>query len=338
MKLNLKSTAISASMLFCMFTGNSYSATFYGTLDLFTGSVKDGDTNAHTGVVDSSGLTTSFIGVKTDYDLGEGIKGLIVLESFLRPDTGAEGRFDGDTFYARDAYVGFEGGYGTLTVGRNTTPYFLSVILTNTFGGAFGFGPSIKHSFLGGLNGDSGWSNSILYSAPKAGGFQSSILYTPGEIPGEASTAKVGGNMFYSVGKLTTTLALQSADTLADDPTAAIGDTQRAGLLGAKYDLGSMTLSFQLSRMATKLAAGGTTDYKGVHAGVTVPMGKGKVLLSYAGTKIKDGGESNRKSGALGYLRDISDKINVYAVYYDESNSTKINNDTKLGFGARFSF
>jgi predicted porin len=212
------------------------------------------------------------------------------------------------------------------------------VIFTNTFGGAFGFGPSIKHSFLGGLNGDSGWGNSILYSAPKAGGFSSSILYSAGEETGEASTAKVGGNVVYSKGKLTTTIALQSVDTIIDDNTAVIGDTQRAGLFGAKYDVGAAVLTLQLSRMATKSEANGTTDYKTVHAGITVPMGKSKYLLSYASTKTKAGSESSRKSGALGYIRTLNDKVNIYAVFYDETVSTADSNGNTLAFGGRFSF
>src|SRR3990167_2310928 len=216
---------------------------FYGLIDVYAGSVKaEGTDQKSVVVVNPSGMTTSFLGASSKIDLGDGLKALIAVESFLRPDVGDDGRSDTDKFFARNAFVGLEGSAGAVKLGRNTTPYFISTITSNPYGGSFRFGPSIKHSFLGGLNGDSGWSNSVLYESPKMGGFNASALYGAGEVQGEDGAAKMGLSAFYSAGKFSGTLAWQSVDTLADDATAHPDDTQTATLLGGSYDLEMLKL------------------------------------------------------------------------------------------------
>jgi hypothetical protein len=73
--------------------------------------------------------------------------GTFALNSFLRADNGAAGRFNGDAFWARDAYVGLSGAFGTSLLGRNTTPLFVSTLLFNAFGDSFAFSPSIRQLF-----------------------------------------------------------------------------------------------------------------------------------------------------------------------------------------------
>jgi len=342
MQINKKAIVGFAAMSFFS-CGQVFSAeakvSFYGLLDVFMGTQKSASDNRRTFVVNPSGLTTSFIGVKSDIEISEDTKGMLVLESFLQPDIGEYGRFDGDTFYARDAFVGISGKIGTFTAGRLTTPYFLSVIQSNTFGGAFGFGPSIKHSFLGGLQGDSGWSNAIGYNAPEFKGFSSSLMYSAGEISNQSSANKVGANLFYTLGKLKSTIALQSVDAAADDPAAPLSDTQKAAMIGAVYDAGSVTISVQFLRMITKAAAA-DVGYKTTHLGLTIPVGQAKILLSYAGTKSQYGAtdEVSRNSGAIGYLKDINKMIDVYLVFYDDNPADKDLNESSLALGGRFKF
>ena len=51
-------------------------------------------------------MTTSWFGVSGSEDLGGGLSALFTLQSFMRADTGASGRFGADTFWARNAFVG----------------------------------------------------------------------------------------------------------------------------------------------------------------------------------------------------------------------------------------
>jgi len=315
------------------------SASFYGLIDVYVSSNKVAGSNDRSLDISSSGMTTSFIGVNTKIDLGNSLTGVITLESFLRPDTGEAGRYNGDQFFARDAYIGLEGGFGKVYLGRNTTPYFISDILSNPFNGSFGFGPSIKHSFLGGLEGDSGWGNSVLYSSPSFGGLDFSLLYSAGEQAGDTGTNRIGGNVFYRAGKFMGTLAYQSVDLVLEDPTTyAVGDTQTAGLIGASYDLGSIKLFAQYMKMKTEAVSAGNTEWKTYQLGASVPVGKGDILVSYAHTDITSSTDSDRKTYALGYDYTINKKVDLYAVFTQDDLSTASSTGNELAFGGRFQF
>lgn len=315
------------------------SVSFYGLIDVYVSSKRAAGSSDRILDINSSGMTTSFIGVNSKIDLGSGLTGVITLESFLRPDTGEAGRYSGDQFFARDAYVGLEGGFGKLYLGRNTTPYFISDILTNPFFGSFGFGPSIQHSFLGGLQGDSGWGNSALYSSPDFGGLDFSLLYSAGEQAGDAGTNRIGGNVFYRAGKFTGTVAYQSVDLVLEDPTTYVkGDTQTAGLFGASYDLGIVKLYGQYMKMKTTAATAGDTEWKTYQIGASVPVGKGAILISYAHTDITSSTDSNRKTYAIGYDYTINKKVDLYAVYNQDDLSMASTTGNEVAFGGRFQF
>ncbi|MCL9876070.1 porin, partial [Ralstonia solanacearum] len=109
------------------------SVTLYGQVDAWVGAQKGFD-SSRAGVVNPGGMSTSYWGLKGSEDLGNGLKSLFALEAFFRPDTGRAGRFDGDNFFARNAFVGLSSNaWGTIKLGRNTPPYFVSTILFNPF-------------------------------------------------------------------------------------------------------------------------------------------------------------------------------------------------------------
>lgn len=58
-------------------------------------------------------------------------------------------RITGDTFFSRNAYVGIESVYGTLTLGRQTTPLFTSTILFNPFVDSYEISPMVWYTYLG---------------------------------------------------------------------------------------------------------------------------------------------------------------------------------------------
>ena len=89
------------------------------------------------------------LGLHGAEDLGNGYKAIFTLESFFRAQNGQFGRFQGDTFFARNAYVGIDSPYGTVTAGRLTTHLFLSTILFNPFYDSYTFSPMVYHVFLG---------------------------------------------------------------------------------------------------------------------------------------------------------------------------------------------
>jgi len=72
--------------------------------------------------VTSGNQSGSRWGIRGVEDLGGGLKSVFVLESGVNFDTGTSGQ--GGRLFGRNAYVGLQGQYGTLTLGRHTTPYF----------------------------------------------------------------------------------------------------------------------------------------------------------------------------------------------------------------------
>ena len=69
----------------------------YGLIDAWGGQEKT--IPGSKTVIESGGMATSFWGIGGEEDLGGGLKAVFAIESFLRGDTGASGRFNGDPFF-----------------------------------------------------------------------------------------------------------------------------------------------------------------------------------------------------------------------------------------------
>ena len=132
------------------------SVTLSGLLDVSAGQSKAAGSTSRVWGVDNGNMTTSWFGASGSEDLGGGLSALFTLQSFMRADTGASGRFGVDTFWARNAFVGLASkDFGKVTLGRNTTPFFVTTLSFNPFGDSFGYSPSIRHYFTSGtLTGD----------------------------------------------------------------------------------------------------------------------------------------------------------------------------------------
>lgn len=314
---------------------------FYGLLDVFAGTTKSGANDDRKYVVDSGGMTTSFLGLKATVDAGYGLTAIASVEMFYRPDTAAQGRYDGDTFFARSAYLGLASKeYGSVKLGRNTNPYFLSTILFNPFGDSFVFAPAVLHSFTGGLLGDSGWSNSLVYSTPKIGGFSGSFAYAAGERGSESHANKVGGNVFYNAGKFAATVAAQHVDRRAHETAAGTPDDDQDSLMiGASYDFGVAKLFGQYQMMNDDYAAGGKLDRDTYLVGVSVPVGKGSILASYGRTEREGAVDSERNTYALGYTHQMTKALDLYVAYvWDEDDLYADDTADTFGVGGRYRF
>jgi predicted porin len=322
------------------------SVQLYGLMDAFVANER---TSAGSALrVDSGGMTTSFWGMRGSEDLGGGLKAIFALEAFISNDTGNAGRFPGDPAFARSAFVGVEAGWGKLTLGRNTTPYFVSTLLANPFGDSFAFSPEILRTYAGRgyLIGDTGWSNSVAYSGT-AGGVGINAIYTFGdEVIGNTSSGKgFGLSANYFAGPLMVSGAYQSKNS-----TAASPQKQDSFRLGASYDLGPAKLfgSFQTTKDRDGLVVAGLTnaDHNGYQIGVSAPAGGGSVLASYGRTKSSGTGGLSGARGvfAIGYDYNLSKRTDVYAAFYSDSGDKSFpaaswqGKIERLGFGIRHRF
>ncbi len=352
-KLTVCTVAAAASL--AAGSAAAQSVTLYGQVDTFAGVRKNFNEKSR-GVVDFGGMQTSHFGMKGKEELGNGLKAVFNINGFFRPDTGQSGRFNGDAMFTRDAYVGLESAnLGTLLLGRNTAPYFISTILFNALTDSYTFSPAVMHTYLGqpyalgggagsinaGVIGDSGWDNAILYTTPNFGGLTASAIYSFGEQAGKTGENKFGGNVLYFNGNFAATLAVQRVKfdiTPVGDPFVPVGfRKQDAATAGASYDFKVAKLFAQGQYIKSDVA---NLDIKtrGGMLGASVPVGAGKVLVSYAYGKTTGGAaDETRNSFGVGYDYFLSKRTDVYAAYYyDKLKSTS--NAYTAGVGIRHNF
>ncbi|VVE08440.1 porin [Pandoraea pneumonica] len=317
--------------------------TLYGQVDAFVGAVKNpGGNTAWT--QGGGGMSTSYWGMKGNEDLGGGLKAVFVLEDFFRPQTGQYGRFQGDSMFSRNAYVGLSSDTaGTVTIGRLTTSYFVSTILFNPFVDSYTFSPMVFHTFIGqagqGIVGDSGWSNAVMYTTPNFKGLSGSVSYAFGNKAGETGQNKWSASALYFNGPFAATVAYQQVkfDSVPDDMAGMPGfRSQQAVQLGATYDFQIVKLFGQYQYIRNNVTGGGVSE-NGGQLGVSVPLGNGSVLASYAYTKSSGATNVNRKTWALGYDYPLSKRTDIYAAYMMDKVSTLSTGNT-AGGGIRMKF
>lgn len=312
--------AVSA-LLACAGAQAQSSVQAYGLIDVSVGQFQDAG-GAKDKTVASGKMSTSYFGFKGTEDLGGGMKANFAIESFLRADSGNSGRFNGDAFWARNAYVGLSGAMGSVTAGRNTTSLFVSTLIFNAFGDSFGFSPSIRHYFTSGtVTGDTGWNNSISYTSPSLGGLTAQLQVAGND--GKALGRHYGGNVLYFSGPMAGTFAFQK---VKEGTTAGTTTWQ----LGGSYDAGFAKFFGQYGKVANDTT---NVDYKLGEVGASVPVGAaGKLLAEYGKLSVK-----GRKTLSLGYDYAFSKRTDGYAVYMnDKAPVVDAGNTFALGIRHKF--
>ena len=301
-----------------------------GLVDLYAGSMKQAGKD-RTSALGSGGMTTSWWGMNGTEDLGNGLKASFALGAFFRADTGETGRFNGDTFFARDANVSLSGGFGTVKLGRSMAPNFLPTILFNPFGDSFTVSPLVLHANM--TEGffpeakttasDTGWSNQITYSTPTFGGVSANIHYQFGEQADKTSANNVGANVMYFGGPLALTAFYETADMLGNPtPTFVPGKKNTNWMLGGSYNFNVAKVYATYGASKKEASYVQTVKQKTYSLGVDVPVTKaGTVKLAYAQTKSDwaNGIDTKRKTATLGYDHFLSKRTDVYsALMYDK--------------------
>ncbi|MFC0399615.1 porin [Paraburkholderia rhizosphaerae] len=301
--------------------------------------------------VSGGGMSTSYWGMKGAEDLGNGYKAIFTLESFFRAQNGQSGRFDGDTFFARNAYVGIESPYGTVSAGRLTTQLFISTILFNPFSDSYVFSPMVYHVFLGlgtfptyttdqGIVGDSGWNNAIQYSSPGINGLSGSAMYAFGNTAGQNGAKKYSVQFLYFNGPFAATGVYQYVNFNSDpadlDTLVSGMKSQGVGQFGATYDLKFVKFygQYMYTRNDQQM---GSWHVNTAQGGMTVPAGPGIVMASYAWSRDSGGLDQTRQTWAVGYDYPVSKRTDLYAAYLYDHFSGQSTGDT-FGVGVRTKF
>jgi predicted porin len=294
----------------------------YGLADAFYSS----QTHAKNSVqVNAGGMSTSYIGFSSTEKIGD-MTAKAVYETFLRTDTAANGRFNGDAFYARNAYVALVGPRGNeVQLGRVTTPMFISTVAFNSFGDSFTFSPIVTQRYgannfnLAGGGTDSGWNNSVLVKGKVAGlpGLSVTGVYSAGAVDDGVSkqSGKSVGAMYFN-GPVGLTATWQEVEQ-------GLGRSNMSStIIGGSYDLKVAKLFAQYDTVKNSDTV--TKEDKGYNVGATLPLGSGNTaMVSYA--KKDHTFLANRSAEtstwAVGLSHALSKRTDLYAAIRDTNYS-----------------
>lgn len=274
--------------------------TLYGTLDIgfwsqskstsdigpqTPGPVSAGSLNKfHTG-----GISPSKWGLTGTKDMGDGVTAFFKIEEHIRSNTGDTEAF-GISGFVRETYVGAQGDFGTVKVGRQFTPAILAYAATDPRG--------LRESLSG--------MNSWLASGNTGNTFLSAFA---------------SNSISYSVGLANTSLsALYAAGGKVGD--AAADSTVSLGITYA----GPVTLSGSFEQ--ENRADNGEKGIVKSSIGVGVPVGQFTLKANYLNNKTYDatGAQAtNHKLTGVGVDWKLSDKNSVNLSYYQGKNDLLAN-------------
>ena len=335
-----------ASMGACASVHAQSSLQLYGVVDIAAGSfqysgAKGSAANARLTKVEGNQMITSFIGLKGTEVLGGGLKAGFVIESFLRPDSGASGRYgSSDPFWSRAANVWVQGGLGQLTLGRQGSLLFVNTLQFNPLGAAFGLSPAIRLTFGGTKvydKSDSGWSNALTYQTRNLSGFTGAVQVQFGEDASKDERTSYALSARYVSGPFAIGGAWQTmrSNEAPKPKNLTAGQAQNFGMLGVSYDAGCAKFFGQYGAFANKgfSVIDDNIDTRLYQVGAAVPVTRsGKLLVSYGQSKEEAASGSTPADVkhsilTLAYDHYLSKRTDVYAAFMlddeDKANSKK---------------
>ncbi len=311
------------------------SVTVYGIVDVAlvreTGAAAGSSTKVTSGVG-----TGSRLGFRGTEDLGGGLSAIFLLENGFQADTGASGQ--GGLLFGRQIYVGLQGGFGTVTLGRQYTPQYLTVALADPFGS--GYAGDTKNLMPATGNGTSRMDNTIKYVSRAWSGVTADLVYAPGEVAGsESASRQFGGALGYAAGALKVRLAhhnrnnetavltnLSSARNTVVGGTYDFGAAKAHFAYGVNKGLNSSPLRNAANPFGYRVAPVASVDSADAMLGVSVPMGPHSVLASYIRKDDKTALNQDATQMAIGYRYALSKRTEAYTVY------SRIDNKNGAGY------
>ena len=348
MNKNLILTAILASV--AGVASAQSAVTIYGIADAsFTG---ERGGVASNNKITSGAASASRIGFKGSEDLGGGMAAIFTLETGYKIDTG---ELDAtNTLFNRQAFVGLKTNAGTVTLGRQYTPYHNALAqVGDPFG--TGYAGGSKNLFP-----DSGTnvrtSNTIVYTSPLVYGLVADVAYSAGEQAGNNDAGRqFGASVGYANGPLNVRVAYnnKNTDTVAVGTTAAVSRSiGHNTLVVANYDFGILRAYFSagFDKGAGSAPYGNATNPYGYRVapvasldgnefliGLSAPVGPGTVLASVQRKNDKTSFNQDATGWGVAYLYPLSKRTNLYGAYGSINNKNgagyTVANNSETGTG-----
>lgn len=353
-------TAIAIFGAFSSLAQAQSSVAVYGIVDAGIVREQGGVNGSATNI--SSGIgSASRLGFRGTEDLGNGVSALFLLEAGYRLDTGASDV--SGSIFNRQAYVGLKSGLGTLTLGRQYTPYYNAVSqVADPFGA--GYAGSAKNLMpTAGVN--TRTSNAVVYASPVANGFSGELSYSLAEQGGNSIAGRqIGAALSFGAGKLNARLAHNHRNNDVAG-LAGVQDRQigRNTLLAANYNFGiakayaayGVNEGLNSSPLANNsnpfggVAPVASLDSRDMLIGVQVPFGANALMASFIRKDDRTAFNQDADQWALGLTRSLSKRTSLYTSYgkiknkngagYTVGNNSDVGSgDTAYNAGIRHSF
>jgi predicted porin len=291
------------------------SVTLYGRVDLSFQKPMGTDLK---GIANGSG---SRFGVRGVEDLGGGLKAIFNIEHRYNADTGADST-GGTRFWNGRSYVGFQGGFGSVVLGREYTTSFLG---TQLIADPWGYDTVATQAGIIGLGGIAKVRNdsSVTYKVG-AGGFSFGVQVAEATDTINTFQKKpTNFNLGYAGGPLNASFAYEKTGREG-------AGTEKLWGVQATYDFGVLKPGFYYGRGT---ALSGAT-HKGLMLTLRADVGAGQFRAAVG--NLKANGTKVSQLMSLGYHYSLSKRTTIYADYARDSE--RVTNKTGYDLGVKHNF
>lgn len=266
----------------------------------------------------------SRLGFRGTEDLGGGLRLAFTLESGFNPDDGALN--NGGRLWGRQAWVGLEGAFGNVYLGRQYSSTYLALKAVDPFKNqeagdtqrTYGYG-------IGKVDPISRSDNTITYQTPAERGWYVRGGYKFGESGnGFRTNSSKFVDLVHDAGPWVMHASYQDSDGVPLGaattqlgaivaPTGLGSATVRVknAFAGVVYNLGFMKLHAGYGD--TKLSAAGQTDIRNTLLGITVPVPTGSVIASWNRSDLRDLADGVSQQVGIGYTYSLSKRTDLYS-------------------------
>ncbi len=295
------------------------SVTLYGVADAGVGKIEYGSANT-TRPTDASDKTefisgslmnngTSRIGVRGTEDLGGGLKAGFQFESAIDLDDGAAS----SAFWARQANVWLGGNFGTVKLGRQFTPSYLTTASYELTGAANYSVLAATYNYAGiGSRANSAFS----YATPNFGGFTAAVAYVTKTDLGAAKAAWDLGLM-YNNGPIAVAASANKFNT-----------SKTNYQVGAKYSFGN----FALAGSYTQASRASKAVRRGFGLGGSAGFGAFTVTLDVTRDTKNEWTAKKYTNGVVEAKYALSKRTFVYGAFL------RLDDTNNYGVGVRHNF
>ena len=304
-------------------TGSAWaqsSVTVYGRIDL--GLVVDSGVGGKTVRLSSGVAKGSQLGFKGNEDLGGGYKAAFQIETGYCADSAVAGGVTpggpageavgssnfcsgSNSFMGRQARLELSGPFGSLNAGRQFALGYLTMLKTDPFLGTAGQMNNIIDPSGFRLN------NSVRYATPVYAGFGASVDFALGETTGNwRGSRETGGSLDYDQGDAHAHVIYYNLDN-----ANGVGTAKQNVMLAGTYDFGFVKLHALAQKTTGAPTGKARLDLLAYMLGVSVPLGGGRVQLSYVEGDDRTAANKDANQAAIGYLYQLSKSVSAYTAY-----------------------